>query len=258
MASGSISYLYFADRVNQLPLGVVGIAVGIVLLPLLSRQVRAGDIAGAADSQNRAIEFAMLLTVPAAAALIAIPEQITRILFERGAFQADDTVATARALAAFAAGLPAYVLIKAFGPGFFAREDTATPVKVAALGVVVNVAIAVVLMQFIGHIGIATATAAASWLNAGLLGFILHRRGHLRPDKQLRRRLPRIFLSALAMALVLWAVARILAPWLSAGAVVGAPILAALILAGLSIYAALAQISGAVSLRELRTSLRSA
>ena len=258
LASGSISYLYFADRVNQLPLGVVGIAVGIVLLPLLSRQVRAGDVAGAADSQNRAIEFAMLLTVPAAAALIAIPEQITRILFERGAFQADDTVATARALAAFAAGLPAYVLIKAFGPGFFAREDTATPVKVAALGVAVNVAIAVVLMQFIGHIGIATATAAASWLNAGLLGFILHRRGHLRPDKQLRRRLPRIFMSALAMALVLWAAARILAPWLSAGAVVGAPVLAALILAGLAIYAALAQISGAVSLRELRTALRGA
>lgn len=256
LASGAISYLYFADRVNQLPLGVVGIAVGIVLLPLLSRQVRAGDVAGAADSQNRAIEIAMLLTVPAAAALIAIPEPMVRILFERGAFESADTVATARALAAFAAGLPAYVLIKAFGPGFFAREDTATPVKVAACAVVANVAIAVVLMQFIGHVGIATATAASSWLNAGLLGFILHRRGYLRPDKQLRRRLPRVLLSSLVMAFVLWGGARILAPWLSKGPAVSAPVLAALLLGGLLIYVVLAQISGAVSLRELKSALR--
>ncbi len=258
LAPGAISYLYFADRVNQLPLGVVGIAVGIALLPLLSRQVRAGDVAGATDSQNRAIEFAMLLTVPAAAALIAIPEPITRILFERGAFQPADTVATARALVAFAAGLPAYVLIKALGPGFFAREDTATPVKVAALAVVANVAIAVTLMQFIGHVGIATATAVSSWLNAGCLAFILRRRGFLAPDEQLMHRLPRIILSSLAMALVLWGLARWLAPWLAAGAAVAVPLLAGLILAGLALYAALAQVSGAVSLKELRTALRSA
>ena len=256
LAPGAISYLYFADRVNQLPLGVVGIAVGIALLPLLSRQVRAGDRAGAADSQNRAIEIALLLTIPAATALVAIPEPIIRVLFERGAFAAADSVATARALAAFAAGLPAYVLIKAFGPGFFAREDTKTPVKVAALAVVANIAIAVTLMQFIGHVGIATATAVSSWLNAGLLGYILHRRGLFEPDRQLRRRVPRILLAAVIMALILWGLARWLAPALAAGPAVAAPVLALLIVGGFVVYAALAQMSGAASIGELRTALR--
>ena len=132
LATGAISYLFYADRLNQLPLGIVGIAIGTALLPMLSRQLRAGAIEAAMATQSRALELALLLTLPAATALIVIAEPIITVLFQRGAFTAEDTQATAGALVAFATGLPAYVLIKVLAPGFFAREDTRTPVKIAA------------------------------------------------------------------------------------------------------------------------------
>ena len=169
---GSVSFLYYADRVNQLPLGVIGVAVGTALLPLLSRQLRAGEHDNAMGSMNRAMEFALLLTVPAAAALMIIPDGIVAVLFERGAFGAVETAATASALAAYALGLPAYVLIKVLGPGFFAREDTVTPVKIAALCVVINLGLNLLLMAPLLHVGIALATAISAWINAGLLLFV--------------------------------------------------------------------------------------
>ena len=135
----AVSWLYYADRIYQLPLGVVGIAIGIVLLPDLSRKLRAGDGDGAIDAKNRSLEFAMLLTLPAAVALVAAPEPIIRVLFERGAFTDADATATAAALAAFAVGLPAFVAIKVFSPGFFAREDTRTPMIYAGISVIVNI-----------------------------------------------------------------------------------------------------------------------
>ena len=159
--------------------GVVGVAVGIALLPLLTRQLSAGDTEGARESQNRAIEFALLLTLPAAAALVVLAQPIVAVLFERGAFTAAVSTATANALLAFALGLPAYVLIKALTPGFFARQDTATPVKVAAGAMVLNVLFAIILMQFLAHVGIALATALSAWLNAAALGWLLRRRGDL-------------------------------------------------------------------------------
>lgn len=187
LREGSVSFLYYADRVNQLPLGVVGVAVGITLLPLLTRQLRSGETDAALGSQNRAIEFALALTLPAAAALIAMPGPIVTVLFQRGAFDAAAAEATAGALAAFAAGLPAYVLIKALTPGFFAREDTKTPVKIAVVAMVANVALAVALMQVLAHVGIALATALSAWFNAITLGILLVRRGHLAFDTRLRR-----------------------------------------------------------------------
>jgi putative peptidoglycan lipid II flippase len=176
------SWLYYADRVYQLPLGVVGVAIGIVLLPELSRRLRAGDDAGVQASQNRALEFALFLTIPAAVALIVIPQPIVQVLFERGAFERSDTTATALALAAFAAGLPAFVLQKVFQPGFFAREDTRTPMIFALYSVGLNIAGALAMFPFLGHVGIALATTVAAWLNAGLLGFTLSRRGHFHAD----------------------------------------------------------------------------
>jgi len=256
LPSGAISYLYYADRVNQLPLGVVGVAVGIALLPLLSRQLRAGDGAGAHDSQNRAIELALFLTVPAMAALIAIPQPIVTVLFQRGAFGAEAATATAGALAAFAAGLPAYVLIKALSPGFFAREDTATPVKIAAGAMVANVVLAVILMQFLAHVGIALATACSAWLNAGLLALMLARRGGLVLDARLRTRLPRIVVSAAAMGIALWGAARGLEAPLAGTQSVRILALAVLVAGGLVVYAALAQATGAARLGELRALLR--
>src|SRR5260370_928783 len=131
LAGGSVSYLYYADRLNQLPLGVVGIAIGTAILPSLSRQVRTGDVAGAAATQNRGVELALLLTLPAAAALIVLATPILTVLFERGAFGPAQRAATAAALAAYAAGLPAFVLVTVLAPGFYAHRNTATPVRVA-------------------------------------------------------------------------------------------------------------------------------
>ena len=256
LPAGAISYLYYADRVNQLPLGVVGVAVGIALLPLLSRQLRAGRGDDANDSQNRAIEFTLLLTVPATAALLTIPRQIVTVLFERGAFAAQASQATSGALAAFALGLPAYVLIKALVPGLFAREDTKTPVKVAAAAMVLNVALALVLMQFLAHVGIALATALSAWVNAGALAWLLHRRGHWMPDARLRTRAPRILAAAAGMALGLWAAAAWLAAPLTGGTPARVAALAALVTGGLALFAVLARITGAASIADLRALLR--
>ena len=256
LPEGSVSFLYFADRVNQLPLGVVGVAVGVALLPLLSRQLKAGENGAARESQNRAIEFAMLLTVPAAAALLVLPDPIVTVLFQRGQFGGDDARATAAALAAFASGLPAYVLIKALAPGFFAREDTATPVKVAVAAVVINIAVALSLMPFLAHVGIALATAISAWLNAGTLAFLLHRRGLLVPDDRLRSRLVRIVLCSVGLAAVLWVAVRGLTPWLVAGSLQGIVALVLVVVAGLVVYAMLAQLLGVMSWVEMRALLR--
>src|SRR5215472_14760382 len=163
LPSGSVSYLYYADRLNQLPLGVVGIAVGTAILPPLSRQVRTGHL-------------------PAAVALAVLATPILAVLFQRGAFDATDTQATAAALTAYAAGLPAFVLVKVLAPAFFARQDTATPVKVAVVAMASNLCLTLVLMQFLAHVGIALATTVAGWINALSLLFLLIRRGYFRFD----------------------------------------------------------------------------
>ena len=136
---GAVSYLYYSDRLYQLPLGIVGVAVGVVLLPELSRKLRAGDHAAAMDTQNRSLEFALLLTLPAAVALAFAADPIIRVLFERGAFKPEDTANTAAALGAIAFGLPSFVLLKVFQPAFFAREDTKTPMRYAWVNMTINV-----------------------------------------------------------------------------------------------------------------------
>jgi len=256
LPEGSVSFLYFADRVNQLPLGVVGAAVGVALLPMLSRQLKAGDTDGARESQNRAIEFAMLLTVPAAAALVVTAQPIITVLFQRGAFEASDALATAAALSAFALGLPAYVLIKALAPGFFAREDTSTPVKVAAAALILNVGVALALMPFLAHVGIALATAISSWFNASLLAFLLYRRRLLDPDARLVSRLVRTLAAALLMAGVLWGTGHLLGGYLQRSDAAGVAALIGLVAAGVVAFAIFAQALRATSLGELRAMLR--
>ncbi len=252
LPTGSVSYLYYADRIHQLPLGVVGVAVGTALLPLLSRQLKSGQEEEARRSLNRALEAALFLTLPAAAALIVIPGPIVAALFERGAFAAEATAATAGALVAYSTGLPAYVLIKVLAPGFFAREDTATPVKIAAACVLVNVAASLVLMGPLQHVGVALATSIAAWVNAGLLAWALRRRGHLAVDARLRARLPRIALAAAGMAGLLLLAAQGLAPMLAGAPAGRAGALALLVLTGLAGYAGLALATRAASVGELR------
>ncbi len=251
VSDGAVSYLYYADRVTQLPLGVIGVAVGTALLPLLSRQLKAGQAAAAGHSQNRGLEFSLLLTLPAAAALMVIAEPIIIVLFERGAFDPAASRATAAALTAFAAGLPAYVLIRVLTPGFFAREDTVTPVRIAAAAMLANIVLNLILMQFWGHVGIALAASLSAWMNAVGLAVLLYRRGHLSADERLIRRLPRTLAASLGMAVALWVAASGLdGYWAGSQAerIVG---LAVLVIGGLGVFAFLAQVFGAAHWRDL-------
>ena len=149
----AVPYLYYADRLYQLPLGVIGVAIGVVLLPDLSRKLRAGNIQGALTSQNRAMELSLFLTLPATVALMVIPGPLINALFEHGAFTHSDTLAVAPTVAAFAAGLPAFSMTKVFQPGYFAREDTQTPMRIAMLSVLVNIIGSLVLSRFYAHVG---------------------------------------------------------------------------------------------------------
>ncbi len=256
LQAGAVSYLYYADRVYQLPLAVIGSAVGVVLLPELTRHLRGGRDVQAMATLNRAIEFALLLTLPAAVALAAIPFPIVTVLFQRGAFGAEASAATAAALAAYAAGLPAFVLVKALTPGFYAREDTATPFHIAVVSMVANTALSIALFQVMGFLGIALGTTIASWLNIALLTATLVRRGHLAADARLKSRLVRIALASAGMGAVLWLGAAWLAPFLAGPLLVKSMALAALVGGGLALYGLLALALGAVRAGELRDRLR--
>ncbi len=202
---GAISWLSYADRLYQLPLGVVGIAIGTVLLPDLSRRLRAGDSEGGRASFNRGTEFALALTLPAAMALMVIAVPLTRVLYERGAFGADDTAATALALAIYGAGLPAFVLHKVLQPLFYAREDTRRPFRYAVISMVVNAAIAIGLMPIIGFAAAALATTLAGWIMVAQLWWGARNMGdEARFDARFRHRLPRILLATAVMGVVLW------------------------------------------------------
>jgi putative peptidoglycan lipid II flippase len=212
VADGAVSYLYYADRVAQLPLGVVGVAIGTALLPLLSRQIKSGDDVAVQDSQNRALEFAMILSWPAAIALCVIATPIVETLFQRGAFDAAATYATASALIAYAIGLPASVLLRVLAPGFYAREDTATPVKVGMLALVSNIALNLAFMPFFGHVGIALAAALSAWINTLVLGWLLRQRGYLVLDARFKATSVRLIGALVLMAGVLYGAAYVGTP----------------------------------------------
>jgi putative peptidoglycan lipid II flippase len=256
LPTGAVSWLYYADRLNQLPLGVIGIAVGTALLPVLSRAVEAGDEARIRHYVSRALEFSLLFGLPAGAALLVASHPIIRVLFERGAFTPADTTATAWALAAYAAGIPAYVLVKVLSTAYFARQDTAGPVKVAIVAAAVNAALALALIQVIGHVGIALATCVTAYLNVALLAVGLRRRGQLALDDRLKRRAPRLAGAALLMAAAIgvgevWAM-----PLFSAALPVRLAALAVLVGGGAALYFLAAWATGAIRIEDLRGFLR--
>lgn len=201
---GARALLYYADRLNQLPLGLIGIAVGVVLLPELSRALKARDGAEAARLQNRSLEFALGLTLPAAVGFAVMPVALVAIVFEGGAFGRDSTLLTAYALAAYATGLPAFVLIKVFQPAFFAREDMRTPFRFSVVMVAVNIAGSIALFPFIGHVGIALATSLSAWTNLILLVTRLYRTGEFRPSARTWRRILLIIASSVAMGVAVY------------------------------------------------------
>jgi len=253
LPAGAVSFLYYADRVAQLPLGVIGAAVATALLPLLAKQIHAGQPLSAHRSLNRALEISLVLAVPAAVALAALALPILAALFQRGAFGPAEAAATSRALMAYALGLPAFVLVKVFVPGFFARGDTATPVKIGLACVGLNLALNLVLMGPLQHVGVALSTTLAAWANAGLLAFVLHRRRHWVADRRLRRAAPRLLGSALVMGAVLLA----LAAWLAPGAgLLGVVLLGVICVLGAAAYFGAAQLSGGLDLRDIRRLMR--
>jgi putative peptidoglycan lipid II flippase len=256
---GGTAFLYYADRLFQLPLGVIGVAIGVVLLPSLSRKLRANDLQGALDSQNRALEFALFLTLPATAGLIIIGAPILHTVFEHGAFTRASTLAVAPALAAFAAGLPAFTLTKIFQPSFFAREDTRTPMYLAMATVAANIGLSFALLPLLGHVGIALATSIAAWANAILLIVIAIHRGYFTADARLRKRLPRMLLSLAVTSAVMWAMLHF---WLSANYAERAGLAAAiwgllaLLAATFITYFGMAHVTRAFRLSELKSALR--
>lgn len=264
LQASAVSYLYYADRLYQLPLGIIGAAVGVVLLPDLSRKLRAGDGSAVHDSQNRSLEFAMLFTIPATVALVIAADPIMSVLFERGAFTASDTNATAAALAAFALGLPSFVMIKVFQPAFFAREDTRTPMRYAAVNLVINAVGSLVLftifnwLGWMPHVGIAIATTIAGWANASMLLVTLVRAGDYQADQRLIRNMWLIVLASIVMGAALAAILPWLAPYLapSAGLASRASALAALVGVGIAIYWLIIISTGVLRIVQLRRFLR--
>ena len=252
---GAIAWLSYADRLYQLPLGVVGIAMGVVLLPDLSRRLQAGDAAGSRAALSRAGETAMALTLPAAVALVAIPLPIVAVLFQRGAFEAEDAAATALAVAVYGAGLPAFVMQKVLQPLYFARHDTRRPFRFAVAALVVNAGVAVALAPILGYIAAALGTTLAAW---GMLWLLwrgargMGEAAHL--DARFADRLWRVTLASAFMGGALWLAARAAAPLLAGPG--GALALAALVLFGMAVYGLAGRALGAFRVAELRSALR--
>lgn len=250
----AVSWLYFANRLIELPLGIVGVAMGTVLVPELTRAVASGDRDAVAHAESRALELATGLTLPATLGLIVLAEPIVRLLFEHGAFGAQDSAATAHALMWLALGLPAHVLIKALSPAFYARSDTMTPLLATAKGFVVTVVLAVLLGHLLGASGIAASIAAGAWSSA----LSLLRNGTtafgFSADASARKRLPRIVLAAIGMGALLWLTTG-LVPAGSHGFIKFVA-LGVQIAAGIAVYGLLLQILGAASWREAVNALQ--
>ncbi len=252
LPTGSISYLNYADRLNQLPLSVIGVAVSTALLPILSRHIRAKDWGKAHKIQNQALEFSMFLTLPAALALIFLAEPFIMMVFERGAFTAQDTKATALTLQALALGLPAYVLIKVFSSSFFARQDTSTPVYTAIAGIAVDIGLSVALMGTFHQVGIAFATAMAAWVNALWLGYLLWRQGHLLIEDRLKKFGSRMLLTCGSTVLLLKALQFALYPFLLRGEFMRGLVVLGIVSGGLVGFLLLSHVIGALKFHDLK------
>ncbi len=205
LAAGALSALYYADRLNQLPIGVIGIAIGTVLLPEMSRRITAGDHAGAMASQRRAFEFTLLFSVPFVSAFLTVPDVIMRAMFARGAFSKADAAAAGATLAAYAIGLIPFVMIRSAVATFYARKDTATPVKASLTGLSANLALKFALMGSLAQIGLALATAVGAWINLLLVLLFAVRRNYLEFDRSFLMSLAKFAVSGVILAGVLWA-----------------------------------------------------
>jgi len=250
----AVSWLYFANRLVELPLGIVGVAMGTVLVPEMTRALRGGDVRAVANAESRALELATGLALPAMLGLMVLSAPIVRLLFEHGAFTALDTTATAQALMWLALALPAHVLVKSLSPAFFAREDTLAPLAAMLTGLAVALVLAVVLGHFFGAAGIAASIAVGAWSNAASLirrgaanfGFAI--------DDAARRRLPRIAAAALVMGALLWLAIIFIPP--PAHGLAQTVVLALLIAGAMAAYGVLLSLFGVTGWRETVNAVR--
>ena len=256
LASGSISYLYYADRLNQLPLGMVGIAVGTALLPMLSKSIAAGDTKETQKLFNRALEVSLLLALPAAAALFVIPQTLIGALFERGAFDAGDTAIAAKVLMGYSIGLPAYVAAKVFSTGYWSQQDTMSPVKISIMTTVLNIALALSLIGFMGVAGIATATGLVAWFQLSLLYRGLRKNDALQFDARFKSVIFKIIFSTFMMAGVLLAVDNYFQELPNGSELNRVLRLIGMVLIGLIVYGVSVITTGAIKIDELKRYLK--
>jgi putative peptidoglycan lipid II flippase len=262
--NGARSWLAYADRLYQLPLGLVGVAVGVALLPRLSRAVHAGDASESQRAMDEAISFSLALTLPAAAALVAIPFFLNDALWTRGVYTVADAHATASALRQYGWGVPAFVLTRLFAPAFYARQDTRTPMRFALISIGVNIAGGVGLYTLFGFWGIAAATSLAAWLNVALLVGTLARRGTYAPSPKAWSRIARSLAASLVLGAGLAAASHFrrsiehVFRHVHVGHAIGAKEIAILcvVLAGALLYPPILLASGGVSRAEVRAALR--
>jgi putative peptidoglycan lipid II flippase len=238
LAAGALSALYYAERIYQLPIGVIGIAIGTVLLPEMSRRITADDHSGAMASQRRAFEFTLLSSVPFVAAFVTVPDVIMRAVFVRGAFTTADAAAAGATLAAYSVGLIPFVTIRSAVATFYARRDTATPVKASLTGLAINVFLKILLMGSLAQVGLALATAVGAWINLLLvLGFAV-RAGYLEFDREFVGALAKFAVTGVVLAAALWLAAKFAPAQLAQlGALHDVALLLLLIAVGAVVYA---------------------
>lgn len=256
LAEGAISYLYYADRLNQLPLGMVGIAVGTALLPMLSRTMAGGRMEEGQHLFNRALEVCLILALPAGVAMLVVAEPLIQTLFQYGNFDADDARVTAYVLMGYALGVPAYVAGKVFSTTYYAQQDTVTPVKVAVVCALNNIALSLVFIQFIGVAGIALATGLCGWLQFTMLLHGLKKGGKVTFDARFRHSLPRIIFASCAMAAVLIIVAHLSKEYYVGTKIEKFGSLFILVASGLATYSLAVLGTGALKINDIKTLLR--
>ncbi|MDX1923586.1 MAG: murein biosynthesis integral membrane protein MurJ [Alphaproteobacteria bacterium] len=252
LPTGSVSWLFYADRLNQLPLGIIGIAIATTLLPILSSRVQSKDSDGARHYTTRALEFGMILGLPAAIGLGLAAKEIVQVLFQHGAFTGQDTLNTSAALSAYVFGILPFILIKILSTIFFAHHDTKTPVKTAIISVVLNILFAMGLLKIMGHVGVALATSIASWANVLMLVFALQRSKLLRLDASFMPHMLKIALCAGCMALFLWGAGPMLDTHLMTGGKwLDVTLLGAYLTSACLVYVVALQLTGAMTLKDV-------
>ena len=239
-------HLAFADRLNQLPLGIIGIALGVAILPALSRFIANDDKGGAQRVQSNAIELGLLLTVPAAVGLYFAAAPLVGAIFGGGNYGVEAVNGTAAAMAMLVLGLPAYVLVKILTPGFFARKDTRTPLYTAAIALALNITLNILLIPVMGLPGLALAGAISAWVNCAMLYFMLAKRGHYHIEPDLLFRISRIILSAAAMGVALYYLAPCGEEYYGGSIIERALSITTLCGAGAAAYFILAWLTGAI------------